>query len=124
MSPRRRNGYLSGFRYAAEGLHYAMVTQPHFQFHLAVTATVVLLAIWLDLSVASWIVLILTIGGVLVTEVLNTAIETVVDLVSPDHNVLAKHAKDLAAAAVLLAALISVLVGLVVLGPPLLARLR
>lgn len=124
VSPRRRNGYLSGFCFAADGLRYAIETQPHFQFHLAVTVAVVLLAVWLDLSIPSWIALILTIGGVLVTEVLNTAIETIVDLASPDHHVLAKHAKDLGAAAVLLAAVISVLVGLVVLGPPLWARLR
>ncbi len=124
VSSRRRNGFGSGFRYAFEGLWYVVSTQPNFRIHLAAAALVILMGVWLDLSLVSWGVLSLTIGGVLVTEVLNTAVETVVDLVSPDDHILAKHAKDLAAAAVLLAAAASVIVGLIVLGPPLLARVR
>ncbi|MCU0520214.1 MAG: diacylglycerol kinase family protein [Anaerolineae bacterium] len=124
MSVRHRNGFLSGFRYAVGGLRYAIDTQPNFRTHIAVSIAVVLLGLWLRLSFPSWAVLALTIGGVLATEMLNTAIETTVDLASPDDHVLAKQAKDLAAAAVLLAALTSVIVGLVVLGPPLWARLR
>jgi diacylglycerol kinase len=65
----------------------------------------------------------LTIGSVLVMELLNTAAETLVDLVSPDYNPLAKRVKDLMAAAVLVAALVSIVVGISVLGPPLWARL-
>lgn len=124
VSPRRRNGFGSGFRYAFEGLWYVVSTQPNFRFHLAAAALVILMSVWLDLSLVSWGLLSLTISGVLVTEILNTAVETVVDLVSPDDHILAKYAKDLAAAAVLLAAATSVIVGLIVLGPPLLSRIR
>ncbi len=82
MSSRRRNGFGSGFRYAFEGLWYVVSTQPNFRIHLAAAALVILMGVWLDLSLVSWGVLSLTIGGVLVTEVLNTAVETVVDLVA------------------------------------------
>lgn len=124
VSSRHRNGLRRGFRYACEGLRYATSTQPNFRIHLAAAVGVVLLGLWMELPLVSWAILSLTIGGVLVTEVLNTAIEAVVDLVSPDDHILAKHAKDLAAAAVLLAAITSVIVGFIVLGPPLLARVR
>ncbi len=124
MSPRHRNGLLSGFRYAGEGLRYAFETQPNFRFHLAAAAGVLLAGTWLGLPAASWVALIMVIGAVLVTEILNTAVETIVDLVCPGEHVLAKRAKDLAAAAVLLAAITSVVVGFIVLAPPLWARLR
>lgn len=80
---------------------------------------VVLLAFWLRLPLGDWAVLILTIALVWVGEFINTAIEAVVDLASPQHHHLARTAKDVAAAAVLLAAFASILVGLLILGPPL-----
>jgi diacylglycerol kinase len=67
--------------------------------------------------------LVLTIGIVLVTEIFNTAAEVLVDLVSPDYHPLAKQVKDLAAGAVLLSAMMAVVVGLLILTPPLLSRL-
>jgi len=66
---------------------------------------------------------VLTIGVVLVSEMLNTVAETLVDLVSPGYHPLAKVVKDVTAGAVLLAAIISIAVGLLVLGPPLWERL-
>jgi diacylglycerol kinase len=84
---------------------------------------VVVLAALLGLRGAELAVLVLTIGLVLVLEALNTALEALVDLVSPGYHPLAKVAKDVAAAAVLLAAITAVAVGLVVLGPRL-AELR
>jgi len=71
----------------------------------------------------SWASLTLTIGSVLVAELLNTAAETLVDLVSPEYHPLAKRAKDMMAGAVLVMAITSVVVGLCVLGPPLWTRL-
>lgn len=114
-----RKGFLSGFRYAGDGLRYAFLSQPNFRFHLAMTVAVVLLGAWLNLSVETWALLAMTVGGVLVTEMLNTAAEALVDLVSPEYHPLAKQIKDLMAGAVLVAALVSVTVGLLVLGPPL-----
>lgn len=66
-----------------------------------------------------WAVLLLTIALVWTAEFINTALEAVVDLASPQHHPLAKVGKDVGAAAVLIAALTSILVGLLILGPPL-----
>lgn len=119
-----RTGFVMGFKYAGEGLLYALRTQRNFRFHLVMAIIVVLAGYWLHLSYAAWAVLLLTIGFVVVTEMVNTAAETLVDMVSPDYHPLAKQVKDLAAGAVLVTAIVSVGVGLLILGPPLLALLR
>jgi diacylglycerol kinase len=113
-----------GFKYAGEGLLYALRTQRNFRFHLVMAIVVVLAGYWLQLSYAAWAVLMLTIGFVVVTEMVNTAAETLVDMVSPDYHPLAKQVKDLAAGAVLVTAIVAVGVGPMILGPPLLALLR
>ena len=96
-----------------------MRTQRNFRFHLAAALLVLLVASWLKVTLNAWAVLILTISNVLVVELINTAIEVMVDMVSPEYHPLAKNVKDLAAGAVLLVAMASVVVGLVILGPPL-----
>ena len=70
-----------------------------------------------------WAILLLTIALVWVAEFVNTAVEALVDLLSPEIHPLAKAAKDIAAASVLIAALAALVVGLLVLGPPLWLRL-
>ena len=119
--PRPR--FVSSFRFAGEGVMFVILTQRNFRVHLVAAAAVVAVGTWLQLSAVSWAILALTIGAVLVTEIFNTAAETLVDLVSPDYHPLAKQAKDLTAGAVLVAAAISVVVGLLLLGPPLWAVL-
>jgi len=119
----RSRNILESFRFAFSGLWYALRTQRNTRVHLAITVAVVALGLWLGLSPTQWAVLTLTIGFVLVSEMLNTVAETLVDLVSPGYHPLAKVVKDVTAGAVLLAAIISVVVGLLVLGPPLWARL-
>jgi len=122
MNPRRNGALWLSFKHAGEGLLYAVRTQRNFRIHLVATALVVLLGAWLRLPDASWAVLVLMIGLVLVTEMMNTAAEALVDLASPDYHPLAKLVKDVAAGAVLVIAITSVVVGLMILGPPLLAR--
>jgi diacylglycerol kinase len=94
-------------------------TQPNIRIHILITVAVVLTALWLELPVSEFGILFLTIGLVLVTELVNTAIEVLVDLVSPEHHPKAKVVKDVAAGAVVVAAMVSVAIGLLVLGPPL-----
>ena len=118
----RSRNIVQSFRFAFSGLWYVLRTQRNTRIHLAVAATVVVLGIWLGLSSIQWAVLTLTIGSVLVSELLNTVAETLVDLVSPGYHPLAKVVKDVTAGAVLLAAIISVVIGLLVLGPPLWKR--
>ena len=113
----------ASFWHAVHGLWYVLRTQRNAWIHAAVTACVVLIGWWLALPGRDWAVLALSIAIVWTAEVLNTAIEAVVDLASPVHHPLAKVGKDVGAAAVLIAAVTAVLVGLLILGPPLWAKL-
>lgn len=79
---------------------------------------------WLKITRAEWAVIVFTIALVLILEGLNTAIEAAIDLSSPNFHPLAKKAKDLAAGMVLIAAIASVIVGLLILGPPLWDKLH
>ena len=119
----RSRNILESFRFAFSGLWYALRTQRNTRVHLAIAAVVVVLGLCLNLSYVQWAVLTLTIGFVLVSEMLNTVAETLVDLISPGYHPLAKVIKDVTAGAVLLTAIVSVVVGLLVLGPPLWKRL-
>jgi diacylglycerol kinase (ATP) len=114
----------ASFRYAAQGLVYAFGSQRNFRIHVFTGAAVLALALWLQLSLLQLAVLVLTIAAVLVLELLNTAVEAVVDLaVGRRYHTLARIAKDCAAAAVLTAALTSLLIAVLLLLPPLLVRL-
>jgi diacylglycerol kinase (ATP) len=112
------------FEHAYHGWWHVLRTQRNAWIHAAFSTAVVLMALWLHLPLRDWAVLFLTIALVWVAEFINTAIEAVVDLASPELHPLAKVGKDVAAAAVFLAALASILVGLLLLGPPLLEKLK
>lgn len=111
------------FQHAFRGWWFVIRTQRNAWLHAVVTTLVVLVAFWLRLSLRDWAVLLLTIALVWTAEFINTALEAVVDLASPQHHPLAKVGKDVGAAAVLIAALTSILVGLLILGPPLWEKL-
>lgn len=111
------------FRYAFEGWWYVIRSQQNAWIHTLVSIIVVLLGIWLGLSTHDWAVIVLAIALVWSAEFFNTALEVIVDLASPDHNHLAKISKDVGAAAVLIAAGAAAVIGLLILGPPLWAKL-
>lgn len=115
---------LRAFRHAFHGWWYVIRTQRNAWIHAVMTMAVIAVAFVLQLSLQDWAILLLTIALVWIAEFLNTALEAVVDLASPQHHPLAKTGKDVGAAAVLIAALTSVLVGLLILGPPLWNRFR
>ena len=118
----RSRNIVESFRFAFAGLWYALRTQRNTRIHLIIATGAIALGVWLGLPSIQWAALALTIGFVLVSEMLNTVAETLVDLISPSYHPLAKIVKDVTAGAVLLTAIISVVVGLLVLGPPLWAR--
>jgi diacylglycerol kinase len=113
----------ASFRFAWAGCRYVFRRHPNSWLHAAATSAVLILGWWLDIGRWDWAVLALAIGIVWVAEMINTAIEAVVDLASPNLHPLAKVAKDVAAAAVLAAALTALIVGLLILGPPLWERI-
>jgi diacylglycerol kinase len=114
---------VAAFRYAFHGWFYVLRTQRNAWIHTVVALAVLIVGIWLWLPARDWAVLVLTIAMVFAAEFMNTAIEAVVDLASPEIHPLAKVGKDVGAAAVLVAAIASVLVGLLILGPPLWLKL-
>ncbi len=116
-------GIARSFRCAFAGLWYVIRTQRNVRIQLCIGAGVTALGLWLGLSPVKWTLLALTIGFVLASEMINTAVEVLTDLTCPEYHPLAKAAKDASAGAVLLAALTSIAVGLFVLGPPLGERL-
>jgi diacylglycerol kinase (ATP) len=115
---------LRSFGNAFRGWWYVIRTQQNAWIHAIITTGVVIVGLWLRLPARDWAVLLLTISMVWAAEFVNTAIEAVVDLASPAKHPLAKVGKDVGAAAVLIAALAAICVGLLIMGPPLWERIR
>lgn len=114
---------LKSFGYAFEGCAHVLRTQPNAWIHAFFTVAVLIVGFWLRIPSRDWVVLILAFMAVWMGEFMNTAIEAVVDMTMPDPHPLAKVAKDVAAGAVLLGAIGTVIIGLLILLPPLLLRL-
>jgi diacylglycerol kinase len=113
---------ITSFGHAFRGWGYVLKTQHNAWIHSTASVAVFVLGLWLGLPPRDWAVLVLTIAMVFTAEFINTSIEAVVDLASPVHHPLAKVGKDVGAAAVLVAALSAILIGLLILGPPLWGR--
>jgi diacylglycerol kinase (ATP) len=116
---RRAVSRIASFRHAFAGWWYVLRTQHNAWIHAVASVVILGVALWAGLERIEWAILILTVALVWVAEFVNTAVETLVDLLSPELHPLAKIAKDIAAASVLIAALAAVVVGLFVLGPKL-----
>jgi diacylglycerol kinase (ATP) len=114
---------LRSFRYAFAGVRTLFATQANFRIHAVAALVVVATGALLHVSQADWLWLTAAIVGVWVTEAFNTALEFLADAVATDPHPLIGKAKDCAAAAVLLAAFGAVIIGLLVLGPPLIRLL-
>jgi|SRR5579883_1255271 diacylglycerol kinase len=109
--------FIAGFGYAFHGLWYALRTQRNVRVHLAAAIIVTITGILLRVSALEFALLYVAIAGVFIAEMFNTVIEICVDLAKPEYHPLARIAKDVAAGAVLLSALLAVVIGLFVLGP-------
>jgi len=107
---------LNSFRYALEGIIYAFQEQ-NMRVHFISACIVIIAGIITHISLVEWIIVIIVISLVFAAEMANTAIERVVDLVSPDFHPLAKRAKDVAAGLVLVIACMSVIIGLLIFLP-------
>lgn len=114
---------LHSFRHAFAGLWYTLRSQRNVRIHLLAAVAATAVGLWLRLDTQRWAILVLTIALVFFAEMINTVVEAVVDLVTEEYHPLAKVAKDVSAGAVLVTTIAAVLVGLLILGPPLLARL-
>jgi len=114
----------TSFRYAWAGIAYAFQTQRNFRIHTGIGSVALLLCWALPVSTVEVAIICLTVGAVLVMEILNTALESLVDLtVGQTYHELAKVAKDCAAGAVLMAAIVALLIAALILAPPLWTQL-
>ncbi|MFC2064888.1 diacylglycerol kinase family protein [Chloroflexota bacterium] len=109
----------NSFKNAFRGWWYVIRTQRNAWIHALVTIFVIILGLFLKIQVQGWAILIIAISMVWLAEFLNSALEAVVDLASPQQHPLAMRGKDVGAAAVLITAFAAVIIGLLVLGPPL-----
>lgn len=123
-SPKRNRDRIDGAKAALSGLLYLIRWQQSVQILLFVTFLAVILGLWLQIDRLSFLVMLLSLGLVWTTEALNTAVEAVVDLASPEIHPMAKVSKDVAAAATFLAAALSAGITLVIIIPPLVDRLN
>lgn len=110
--------------YAAAGCAYMLRQQKNVRIMIAATIVAFALAAWLGIGTDQWAILILTVGSVWAAEFFNAAIEAVVNLAAGEFHPLAKVAKDVAAAAVLITAIVAFAIGCLLLGPRLLERLQ
>jgi diacylglycerol kinase (ATP) len=108
---------LDSFRYAISGIAVLLRTQANARIHLAVTCAVVVAGVFFQISVTEWCLVVLAIALVFSAEAFNTALEYLTDLVSPGVHPIAGKAKDLAAGAVLIAAMGAALVGTLIFLP-------
>ncbi len=112
-----RNKRALSFKYAFEGIVTAFRDQPNLKLHLVAAAAVIFVSHFLGISKTEWLIIILTIGFVVTAELTNTAIEEVVDSFTDQVHPAAKKAKDVAAAAVLVASITAAVVGLTIFLP-------
>ncbi len=110
---------LQSIQYALDGIKYILETQQNARIHLFFTLAVFILGFLFGITRMEWITLVLTVGLVWAAELFNTAVEVMVDLISPEKHIAAKICKDISAGSVLVTAFISILVGLLIFGPPL-----
>ncbi|MCL4506507.1 MAG: diacylglycerol kinase family protein [Chloroflexi bacterium] len=112
----RSPSLLASLRYAYDGMVYAFRTQRNFKIHIAITVMVIVAGLALQLPLSEWEGLAIVIALVIQTELTNTAVEAIVDRISPEYHELAKVAKDCSAAAVLVTAIAAVIVGIAIFG--------
>ena len=114
----------TSFLYAAKGLRYAFSTQRNFRIHVGFAFVAFILGLFLGLNTSDFAIMALTATSVLIVELVNTAIESVVDLaIGKRFHPLAQIAKDCSAGAVLVASISSLLIAVLLLFPPLLKTL-
>jgi diacylglycerol kinase len=115
---------LHSFRHAFSGWWYVIRTQQNAWIHAVATIMALLVSAWLNLNRVEWALIIIAIAFVWTAEFFNTALELIVDLTTKERHPLAKVSKDVGAAAVLIAALTAAVIGVIILGLPLVEKIQ
>ena len=109
--------FIHSFEYPIKGLKYAYRNEQNLAVDVGISIIVLISSVIFKLSLVEWVVVVFTIGAVLSLELINTAIEAVVDLVTEEYHPLAKVAKDTSAAAVFVIAIVAAIVGIIIFLP-------
>lgn len=112
-----RQSLLKSFQHAFEGIIHTIKKERNIKIHLSFMCAVILCGFYFHITKIEWMTCLILFALVLSLELVNTAIEAVVDLASPDIHPLAKLSKDAAAGAVLISAIISAIIGLMIFIP-------
>lgn len=112
--------FLKSFKYAFDGIFTGIKEEQNMKIHITIMILVIIFGIMLKISKMEWIICIILFGLVISMELINTAIENTVDLVTKEKNEQAKIAKDVAAGAVLVSAIASAIIGLIIFVPKIL----
>lgn len=102
------------FGYAIEGFRYVVAKEANMRIHVLASFVVILASFWFRILLTEWLIVLLLIAGMFSLELMNTAVEKTVDLITTKRHPLAKHAKDAAAAAVLVYACFAVIIGMLI----------
>lgn len=111
---------LKSFKHAINGLKILLAEEPNARIHFFVALFVLMVGLFLKISLIEWMVVILSSGFVIALEIINTSLEKITDFVSPDKHEKIKKIKDLSAAAVLVVAITSFVIGLIIFIPKIL----
>ena len=113
----KEKNIINSFKYAFEGIFTALKAEKNMKIHFIIMLLVIILGIMLKISSVEWIICIILFGFVISLELVNTAIENTVDLITQEKHPKAKIAKDVAAGAVLIAAITAAIIGLIIFVP-------
>lgn len=119
----KRSPLYKSFGYAFAGIFHTIREERNIKIHLFAMLMVVLFGLWLGLSMTEWFVCLILFGLIISLELINTSLEAIVDLASPEFHPLAGKAKDAAAGAVLWSAIMAAVIGLLIFVPKLYALL-
>ncbi|MUV39604.1 Undecaprenol kinase [Lentibacillus sp. JNUCC-1] len=108
-----------GLSFALQGIGQAIKKERNMKIHVAAAISALIMGVLLKLNSIEWIVLVLVIALVVVVEMLNTCIEVIMDLIKPEYHIMTKYIKDMAAGAVLVAAIAAAVTGLILFAPKL-----
>lgn len=120
MNKKKKDPIYKSFGYAFEGIFTCIAKERNMKIHCLAVIVVVFLGTFLRLSVTEWSICLILFGLVMALELVNTAVESVVDLVTEEKKPLAKIAKDTAAGAVLIAAIMAAIIGAIIFIPKIL----
>jgi undecaprenol kinase len=117
LKDKGRRGLLFSFKYALEGIIHGFIQERNLKIHTTVAVLVIIFGFIFKINPFEWMFVIMAIGGMLSLELMNTAVERVVDYISPQYHPLAKQAKDVSAGAVFIYACMTVIIGCIIFLP-------